>query len=90
MLILNMEHHSEWVPFGDVPSHPALVGTCFTFISFNIAVFGLGYLDTWPPTPIYVGTCYFNNQHHGYGSTTQNPFHRSPFARPHIVSSIVG
>ena len=91
MLILNMEQHSERVPFGDVPSHPTLVGTCFTFTSFSITVFNLGYLEMYPPTPSYVGTCYFiNNQHHGYGSTTQNPFHRSPFARPHTVSHTVG
>ena len=91
MLILNLEQHSERVPFGDVPSHPTLVGTCFTFISFIIAAFGLGYLERFPPTPCYVGTCYFiNNQHYGYGSTAQNHFHRSPFARPHTVSNTVG
>ena len=91
MLILNLEQHSERVPFGDVPSQPTLVGTCFTFISFNIASFGLGYLEMCPLTPRYVGTFYFiNNQHHGYGSTTQNPSHRSPFVRPHTVSNIVG
>ena len=44
---------------GDVPSHPTLVGTCFTFISFNIAAFDLGYLEMCPHTPGYVGTCYF-------------------------------
>ena len=91
MLILNLEQHSERVPFGDVPSHPALVGTCFTFINFSIVAFGFGYLETCPPTQSYVGTCYFiNNQHDGYGSTAQNHFHRSPFARPHTVSNIVG
>ena len=91
MLILNLEQHSEWVPFGDVPSHLTLVGTCFTFISLIIAAFDLGYLETCPPTPSYVGTCYFiKNQHHSYGSTTQNHFHRSPFARPHTVSHTVG
>lgn len=91
MPILNLEQHLERVPFGDVPSHPALVGTCFTFISFNIAAFGLGYLETCPPTPSYVGTYYFiNNQHHGYGSTAQNPSHRSPFVRLHTVSNTVG
>ena len=91
MLILNLEKHSKRVPFGDAPSHPALVGTYFTFISFSIATFGLGYLDTCPPTQSYVGTCYFiNNQHHVYGSTAQNHSHRSPFARPHIVSNTVG
>ena len=91
MLILNLDQHSKRVSFGDVPSHPTLVGTCFTFISFSIAAFGLGYLETCPPTPSYVGTCYFiKNQHHSYGSTTQNPSHRSPFARLHIVSNTVG
>ena len=74
-----------------MPSQPALVGTCFTFINFIIAVFGLGSLETCPPTPGYVGTCYFiNSQHHTYGSTAQNLFHRSPFARPHIVSHTIG
>ena len=83
----NLEQHSEWVSIGDVPSHPTLVGTCFTFISFNIAAFGLGYLETCPLTPGYVGTCYFiNNQHHGYGSITQNPWHRNPFARSHTIN----
>ena len=87
MLILNLEQHSERVPFGDVPSHPALVGTCFTFISFSIEAFGWGYLETCPPTPNYVGTYYFiNNHHHGYGSIAQNPSHQSPFARPHNIS----
>ena len=91
MPILILEQHSEWMPIGDVPSHPTSVGSCFTSISFNIASFGLGYLETCPPTPGYVGTCYFiNNQHHSYGSTAQNPCHRSPFARPHTVSIIVG
>ena len=91
MSILTFEQHSEWVSIGDVPSHPTLVGTCFTSISFNIAAFSLGYLEMCPPTPGYVGTCYFiNNQHHSYGSTTQNPWHRSPFARPHTVSITVG
>ena len=91
MNILNLEQHLKQVPFGDVPSHPALVGTCFTFISFSIAAFGLGYLETCPPTPSYVSTCYFiNNQHHGYGSAAQNHFHRSPFARPHTISNTVG
>ena len=91
MLILNLEQHSERIPFGEVPSQPALVGTCFTLISLIIAAFGLGYLETCPPTPSYVGTCYFiNNQHHGYGSTAQNPFHRSLFARPHTVNNTVG
>ena len=70
MPILILEQLLEWVPIRDVPSHPTLVGTCFAFISFNIATFGLGYLETCPPTLGYVGTCYFiSNQHHGYGST---------------------
>ena len=70
MSILILEKHLEWVPIGDMPCHPTLVGTFFTFISFNIVAFGLGYLETSPPTPGYVGTCYFiSNQHHGYGST---------------------
>ena len=91
MFILNLEQHLKRVPFGDMPSHPALIGTCFTFINFSITEFGLGYLETYPPTPSYVGTCYFiNNHHHGYGSNKQNPFHRSPFARPHTVSHTVG
>jgi len=91
MSIIILEQFSERVFVGDVPSHPTLVGTCFTFISFNIAAFSLGYLEMCPPTPGYVGTCYFiNNQHHGYRSTTQNPCHRSPFARPHTVNIIVG
>jgi len=91
MSILILEQHSEWVPFGDVPSHPALVGTCFTFINFNIAAFYLGSLETFPPIPGYVGTCYFiNNQHQVYGSTTQNPCHRIPFARLHTISITVG
>ena len=72
-------------------SHPALLGTCFTFISFNIETSLLGSLETCPPTLSYVGTCYFiNNQHHCYGSTAQNPYHRSPFARTHTISIIVG
>ena len=74
-----------------MPSHPALVGTCFTFISFTIATFSLDYLETFPPTPGYVGTCYFiNNQHHGCRSTAQNPCHRSPFSRSQTVSITVG
>jgi len=75
MSILILEQHSEWVSIGDVPSHPTLVGTCFTFISFNIAAIGLGYLEMCPPTPSYVGTCYFiSNQHHGCGSSTNPHF----------------
>ena len=75
MPILILEQHSEWVPIGDVPSHPTLVGTCFTFITFNIAAIGLGYLEMCPPTPGYVGTCYFiSNQHHSYGSSTNPHF----------------
>lgn len=89
--ILNLEQHSERVPFGDVPSHPTLVETCFTFISFSIAAPDLGSLETFPPTPGYARTCYFiNDQHHGYGWTTKNPCHRSPFARTHVVSITVG
>jgi len=61
MSILILEQHLKWVPIGDMPSHPTLVGTCFTFINFNIAAFGLGYLETFPPTLGYVGTCYFIN-----------------------------
>ena len=91
MSILILEQHLERVLIGDVPSHPTLLGTCFTFISFIIVAFGLGYLDMFPPTPSYVGTFYFiNNQHHSYGSITQNPCHRSPFARLHTISIIVG
>ena len=90
MPILNLEQNSEQVPIGDMPFHPALVSSCFTFINFSITEFGLGYLETYPPTPSYVGTCYFNNQHHGYGSTAQNHFHRSPFARPHTISHTIG
>jgi len=91
MSILNMEQHSKWVPFGDVLSHPTLVGTYFTFINFNIEAPGLGYLETCPPTLGYVGTCYFTNtQHHGYGSTTLNPCNWSLFAGLHTVSIIVG
>ena len=91
MLILNLEQHSKQFPFGEMPSHPDLVGTFFTFISFSIAAFDLGYLETFPLTPSYVGTYYFiNNQHHGYGSTAQNHFHRSLFARPHTLSNTVG
>jgi len=91
MSILILEQHSERVPVGDVPSHPTLLGTCFTFISFSISTFSFGYLETCPPTRRYVGTCYFiNNQHHGYGSTVQNPCHRSPFARPHTVRFTIG
>ena len=91
MSILTLEQHLEWVSIGDMPSHLTLVGTCFTFMSFSITTFSLVYLETCPPTPGYVGTCCFiNNQHHGYGATTQNPYHRSPFARPHTISIIVG
>ena len=88
---LYLEQHSERVPFGDVPSQPVWVGTCLTFISFNIEASGLDSLETFSPTPGYVGTYYFiNDQHHSYGSTTQNPCYRSPFSRPHIVSITVG
>jgi len=74
-----------------MPYHPTLVCTCFTFISFNIAASTLGSLEMFPPIPGYVGTCYLINiQHHGYGSTAQNPCHQSQFARPHTVSIIVG
>lgn len=76
MSILNLDQHSEWVPFGYMPSHPTLIDIFFTFISIIIAASNLGSLETFPPTPGYVGTCYFiNNQHHGCGSTTQNPCH---------------
>ena len=90
--IHQFQHRIIWLGlFGDVPSHLTLVGICFNFISFSIAVFSLGYLETCPPTPTYVGTYYFiNNQHHGYGSIAQNYFHRSPFARLHTISNTVG
>lgn len=61
MSILNLEQHSERVLFGDVSSHPDLVGTCFTFTSFSIVASSLGCLETFLPTPTYVGTCYFIN-----------------------------
>jgi len=74
-----------------MPSYPTLVGTCSTFISFSIAISNLGSLEICPPTPSYVVTFYFiNNQHHGYGSIAQNPCHRSPFSRSHIVGITVG
>jgi len=70
-----------------MPSYPTLVGTYFTLISFSIETFVLGYLEMFPPTPGYVGTCYFiNSQQQGYRSTTQNPCHQSPFVRPRTIS----
>ena len=91
MLILNLEQQSEQVPFRDVPSHPALVGTYFAFISFSIETFSFGYLGMFLHTKSYVYIYYFiNHQHHGYGSTAQNHFHRSPFAKPHTISHTVG
>lgn len=90
MPILNLEQHLEQVPF-DVPSHLTLVGTYFTFISFNIAISGLGSLETCPPTLGYVGTYYFIIiQNHSYGSTPKNPCYRSPFSKPHTISITVG
>ena len=91
MSIFILEQHSERVPFGDVPSHPALLGTCFTFISFSIVAFVLGSLETCLPTRGYVGTYYFiNNKHYGYESIAQNLCHWSPFSRSHTVSITVG
>ena len=78
---------------GDVPSHPTLVGTCFTFINFSIAAFGFGYLETCPPTPGYVGTCYFiRNKDHGYGSSTNIEVHLlgRTLSVSQLVTSITG
>ncbi len=86
--IHQFQHSNIWLRlFGDMPSHPALVGTCFTFISFSIVASSLGSLEMCPSTPCYVDTCYFiKSQHHGYGSTTQDSCHRSPFASTLLVS----
>lgn len=75
-----------------LPTH--FSSTCFKFIRFIIVAFGLGSLETCLHTLGSIGTfCTFffiNNQHYGYGLTTQNPRHQIPFARPHTFSIIDG